>query len=263
MRFYLPAAAWPAEGAEAVLDEAESRHAASVLRVRPGDGVEVFDGAGRVAPAAVTEAGKKAVRLRIGTVRHAPPPPSRLVLAVAVPKGSTIEWIIEKAVELGASEIVPLLTSRTVVRLAPAERAERQRKWERVAIEACKQCGQNLLPRVHAPRPLAEALAAAPPASFDWPLVACLQPDARPLGEVLRERGATRPPDAAVWIGPEGDFTQEEYAELRAAGLLPVTLGSIILRVETAALFCLSVLRHRAESPEERPGTAHLAPISL
>lgn len=250
MRFFLPAATWPADAAEATLDEAESRHAAAVLRVRPGDAIEVFDGAGRVASAVVTEAGKKGVRLRLGAVRHAAPPPARLVLAVAVPKGSTIEWIIEKAVELGASEIIPLLTRRTVVRLDPAERTERQRKWERVAVEACKQCGQNWLPHVQAPRPLAEALAAAPPAAFDWPLVACLQPDARPLGDVLRDRAAACPPDAAIWIGPEGDFTADEYAELRAAGLVPVTLGPIILRVETAALFCLSVLRHQADSPK-------------
>jgi 16S rRNA (uracil1498-N3)-methyltransferase len=254
MRFYLPASAWPADDAGAQLDEAESRHAAAVLRVRPGDAVDVFDGAGRSAPAVVTEAGKKGVRLRLGAVRHAAPPTSRLLLAVAVPKGSIIEWIIEKAVELGASEIIPLLTQRTVVRLDPAERTERQRKWERVAIEACKQCGQNWLPRVHPPRPLTEALAAAPPADFHWPLVACLQPDAWPLGDVLHDRATAHPTDprrkdAAVWIGPEGDFTPDEYAQLHAAGLLSVTLGPIILRVETASLFCLSVLRHQAESP--------------
>ena len=78
-------------------------------------------------------------------VRTIGAPASRLLLAVAVPKGSTIEWIIEKAVELGATEVVPLLTQRTVVRLEAADRAERQRKWERVAIEACKQCGHRVV----------------------------------------------------------------------------------------------------------------------
>lgn len=258
MRFYLPAAAWPADAGEALLDEGESRHAGAVLRVRPGDAVEVFDGAGRVAPAVVTEAGKKNVRVRLGVVRQAAPPASRLLLAVAVPKGSAIEWIIEKASELGASEIIPLLTQRTVVRLDPAERAERQRKWERAAIEACKQCGQNWLPRVHPPRPLPEALAAAPPAGFDWPLVACLQPDSRPLCDVLCERPTASPPAAAVWIGPEGDFTPEEYAQLRSAGLHPATLGPLILRVETAALFCLSILRHRTECRNELPASISL-----
>jgi len=251
MRFFLSADAWPVDEAEAVLDPAESRHAASVLRVQPGDEVDVFDGHGRVAGAEVAVTGKKEVRLRLGPVRTVPRPVGRLVLAVAVPKGSTMEWIIEKAVELSASEIVPLLTRRTVVRLDPAERGERQRKWERVAIEACKQCGQNWLPRVHPPQPLAEALTAAPPREAAWPLVACLQPDARPLIEVLRVPGTAgarpdspAPPAAAIWIGPEGDFAPEEYALLRAAGLRPVSLGPIILRVETAALFCLSVLRH-------------------
>jgi 16S rRNA (uracil1498-N3)-methyltransferase len=249
MRFFLPVEAWPDDGAVAVLEEAESRHAAAVLRVREGDEVEVFDGRGRAAVAMVTAVGKKEVRLRLGPVRKIPPPASRLVLVVAVPKGSTIEWIIEKAVELGASEVVPLLTQRTVVRLDASERAERQRKWQRVAVEACKQCGQNWLPHVHPPQSLDEALAAVPPREFAWPLLACLQPDARPLAAALPAPPPARPPDpprpdAAVWIGPEGDFTPDEYSRLRAAGLRPVTLGPIILRVETAALFCLSVIRH-------------------
>jgi 16S rRNA (uracil1498-N3)-methyltransferase len=255
MRFFLPPDDWTLGAMEVVLDEAESRHAAAVLRVRLGDGVEIFDGAGRAASAVVTEVARNRVRLRVGAVGHTAPPAARLVLAVAVPKGSTIEWIIEKAVELGASEIIPLLTRRTVIRLNAAEGGERRRKWEKVAIEACKQCGRNWLPRVWAPGALSEALAAVPPGAFVWPLVASLQPDARPLGDLLREgpadggADAIRPADAAVWIGPEGDFTGDEYDQLRAAGLQPVTLGPLVLRVETAALFCLSVLRHRQENP--------------
>lgn len=239
-----------------VLDAGESRHAVTVLRAQRNEAVTIFDGAGRVAAGVVVEADKQAVRIRVESVERQPPSTARLLLAVAVPKGSTIEWIIEKAVELGASEILPMLTERTVVRLDTAERATRQAKWERVAIEACKQCGQNWLPRVHAPQRLDQALTLAPPAKFHIPLVACLQPDALPLHETLCPVRPVRPsPDAdvdppqaatraAIWIGPEGDFSPDEYARLRAAGLQPVSLGPIVLRVETAALYALSVLRY-------------------
>lgn len=255
MRFFLSAADWPPEATEVFLDEAESRHAASVLRVRAGDGVDIFDGAGRVAAAVVMEALRNRVRVRLGAVRRVEAPAARLILAVAVPKGSTMEWIVEKAVELGATEIIPLLTRRTVVRLDRAEGAARQRKWEKVAVEAGKQSGQDWLPRVRPPLTLEEALAAAPPGAFQWPLVASLQPDARPMASVLREAAADRPADApgladaAIWIGPEGDFDAGEYAQLRAAGLRPVTLGRLVLRVETAALYCLSVVRHHQQAP--------------
>jgi 16S rRNA (uracil1498-N3)-methyltransferase len=252
MRFFIPPSHWPADSAQAVLDGAESRHAATVLRVQPGDSLEVFDGAGRAATAIVSSVTKSQVHLQLAPSRTTPPPAARLVLAVAVPKGASMDWIIEKAVELGATEIVPLLTQRTVVRVPAPERPERQRKWQRLATEACKQCGQNWLPLVHPPRPLPEALATLPPASFGWPLVACLQPDARPLRTVLHRLPPPSPPapaDAAIWIGPEGDFTPDEYTELRSTGLHPVSLGPIILRVETAALFCLSILRYHAEPP--------------
>jgi 16S rRNA (uracil1498-N3)-methyltransferase len=244
MRFFLPAPEWPTDQSDAVLDPSESRHAATVLRLRPGDAVTVFDGLGREATARVVESGKQAVRLAVGEPRLTARPAMRLVLAVAIPKGSTIDWIIEKAVELGAAQVIPLLTERTVVRLAPADRVDRQRKWQRIALEAAKQCGQNWLPSVLPPQPLADALASAPPSDFQWPLVASLQPDARPLAPTLAALPA--PAAAALWIGPEGDFTPDEYHQLRAAGLLPVSLGPTVLRVETAALYGLSALQFAA-----------------
>jgi len=250
MRFYVSPADWPAEAEAVSLDESEARHASVVMRVRVGERVEVFDGCGRVATAVVAAAGKRAVELTLSETRLAPAAGSRLVLAVAIPKGATMEWILEKAVELGATEVAPLLTQRTVVRLARDERHDRQIKWQRVAVEAAKQCGQNWLPTVHPPRTVADALTALPPMDFSWPLVASLQPSARPFREVLglpAGGGAVPARHAAIWIGPEGDFTPEEDAALRAAGLRPVTLGPIILRVETAALYCLSVLRFCAQ----------------
>lgn len=247
MRFFVRVEVWPAGAEEVLLDGAEGHHAVSVMRVAVGDVVDVFDGEGRVGVGRVTELDKKSVRVRVEAERFSPRPGGRLALAVAIPKKSTIEWIIEKAVELGVSDVVPLLTRRTVVRLNVSERPDRQRKWERAAIEAAKQCRQDWMPKIHEPQPIENALQRLPPTEFTLPLVACLQPDSRPLADVLRQAGALPPAGAetrgAVWIGPEGDFTDDEYTLLRESGLVPVSLGRLILRVETAALYALSVLR--------------------
>jgi 16S rRNA (uracil1498-N3)-methyltransferase len=243
MRFHLPPACWTGE--EASLGAAESRHAAAVMRVAPGGRVTVFDGAGRAAEAEVTAVSKRGVRVRLGDPRHEPPPDPHLTLAVAVPKGQLIEEIIAMAVELGVSAVVPLLTRRTVARTAAADRASRQEKWERVAIEACKQCGNNWLPRIHPPELFDDALAALAAGGLDVAVVGSLEPDARPLRDAIRAPVAAagrRPWRAAALIGPEGDFTAGEYAAARAAGFRPVTLGPRVLRVPTAAVFVLSVL---------------------
>ena len=273
MRFYVTKDRWAADATEITLDPSESHHAASVLRATVGDCVDIIDGQGRTATAEIIHLHKKETRLRLGPVRILPPPTARLVLAVAVPKGSTMDWIIEKSVELGATEIVPLLTQRTVVRLNASDRPERQRKWQRLAVEACKQCGQPWLPRVRTPRTLPEALLIAPPPSFALPLLASLEPPVRPLSSLwppsapapttTREAPTPEAPimDASVWIGPEGDFTPDEYAQLRDAGLWPVSLGPLTLRVETAAFVCLSVLQH--EQSRSRGEAARSARDSL
>jgi 16S rRNA (uracil1498-N3)-methyltransferase len=249
MRFHLPPDRWIGETLS--LSAAESHHAASVLRAEVGDRATLFDGAGRMAEVEIIGISKTKVSLRVLESHQMPPPVSRLVLAVALPKGQTVEWIIEKAVELGASEVVPLLTARTIVRLGDIQRAEKQKKFERIAIEACKQCGQNWLPVVHAPTPFAEAIGAMPTAEVDLSLVASLEVDSRPLRELVNEFAAAagRPPQSAViLIGPEGDLTPDEYAAARTAGFRPITLGPIVLRVETAALFALSVVGYELGS---------------
>lgn len=243
MRFYLPPERWGA--AQVTLDEEESHHAAVVLRVKPGELVELLDGQGRRSQAVVAAVAKKEVTLEVRSVEEVTPLPGRLVLAVAVPKGSTFEWILEKAVELGVQEIVPLLTARTIFKVPAAERKERARKWRRVALEACKQCGQPWLPVVHEPTLWMEALSRVPAASFDLPLLASLQESSRRLpdaAEDFRQHHGRRPHSAVILIGPEGDFTPEETQAALQAGFLPVTLGPLVLRVETAALASLAVL---------------------
>lgn len=251
-RFHVPPQAW-AEGALA-LSEDESRHCVSVMRRGPGDVIHVFDGAGGWAEARITDAAAKRVELEAGPGQQTPPPAVSISLLQAVPKGANMELIIEKAVELGVNAVHPVLTERTVVKLDAREAERKQAKWQRTALEACKQCGQNWLPEIHAPVTFA-TFWAQPPA-HDLRIIAAIQDDARPLKAILdadRARRSGVPGRVLMVIGPEGDFTPAEYALAREHGCLPMSLGPIILRVETAAMFSLSVLNHELRVDEDTP----------
>jgi 16S rRNA (uracil1498-N3)-methyltransferase len=157
-----------------------------------------------------------------------------------------MDLILQKGVELGASRIVPLLSSRTVVRMDDASDAERKReRWQQIALEACKQCGRNSVPLVVVPSSVEQFLEDRP--STELLLLASLQPDARTIKEVLAAHANSsgeHPRSVTVMVGPEGDFTPEEIAMIKGAGASAVSLGPTILRAETAALYCLSVLGH-------------------
>ena len=243
-RFYIAPSAWNPENLR--LDEAEAHHALTVLRLKAGDRVVAFDGRGQEATAEIGEGSKKSLSLRVVHAAKTPPLPCRIVLAQAVPKGKNMDLIIQKATELGAAEIAPLLSDRTVVRVED-ERGEaeaKREKWQAVAIEAAKQCGQNWLPSVGLPKSPKEFLAERAK-DFDLLWIASLQPDAKHPRAWLRDFGSNaRPKSALVLVGPEGDFTPAEIAMAKAAGCRPITLGPIVLRTETAAIYCLSVLSY-------------------
>jgi 16S rRNA (uracil1498-N3)-methyltransferase len=158
-----------------------------------------------------------------------------------------MDLVIQKAAELGAAEIVPLLSERTVVRLDDGEAADKQEKWQRIAVEACKQCGQNHLPQVQKPVSPDRFFARRP--AHDLLLIAAIEPGARRLKDLLAEwsslhPGRDRPASVLVLIGPEGDFTPSEVGAAKSHGCLPMSLGPIILRTETAAIYTLSTLAH-------------------
>ncbi len=243
-RFYIPPAAWSAD--RLALDAAESHHAADVLRLKAGDRVTAFNGLGTEAVAEIAQIGRHGAELRVLQVSKSPPLRCEITLGQAVPKGKNMEFIIEKATELGAAAIVPLISERTVVQCDAADAARKQRKWQRAAVEACKQSGQNWLPAVQAPQSPADFFRAEP--RFDLMLIGSLQPDARGLKSVLAECPAP-PRRVLVLVGPEGDFTPAEILLAKSHGCRPITLGPIILRTETAALYCLSVLSHELFSP--------------
>ena len=170
-----------------------------------------------------------------------------------------MDLIVQKAVEIGAADIAPLISERTIVDLDAKEAEQKRVKWEQTAIEAAKQCGQNWLPTVATPRKLKDFFGIATglrPVStshsdvattHDLRLIGSLQPDALHLRDVLadyREQHHDRPKSVLMMVGPEGDFTPAELALAKSNGCRPITLGPIILRVETAAIYCLSVLSY-------------------
>ena len=233
-----------AAGGEILLPADESRHLLQSLRLRPGDTVMVFDGCGAAGAAAVvgTRGGRLVVQVR--TVRAVPAPPVSLTLFQALPKGDRMDWIVQKATELGVAAIQPLVTAHVVVRLAAARASGRGVRWGKIAVQAAQQCRRAWVPRVLPLQDLAAAAGAV--AAYDLFLVASLEAAAVSLRVRLDEmrRGPCRPARVAMLVGPEGDLTAEEYATLRAAGAQAVSFGATVLRVETAALYGLSVLAY-------------------
>src|SRR5436190_9668672 len=246
-RFYVLPENWN-RGALA-LTRSEAHHARDVLRVRRGEKVVLFNGQGREITAEIVEFSGEEIRLRRLHEAETPPVRCRIVLAQAIPKGKNMELIVQKAVEIGAAEIAPIISDRTIVHVDSETAAQKQSRWQQIAIEAAKQCGQNWLPRVNVPRKLVEFFGAAetdlPPASLR--LVGSLQPDAQHLKKILADylsEQRERPRSVLMLVGPEGDFTPAELALARRHGCRPITLGPIILRVETAAIYCLSILSY-------------------
>jgi len=243
-RFYLPPAEW--QPAALRLTGSEAHHARNVLRMQPGEKAVLFNGCGREITAEVTSVSGREFKMRKLHEGSTPPLRYRITLAQAIPKGKNMDLIVQKAVEIGATGIVPILSDRTVVRLDAEDAAQKQSKWQTVAIEAAKQCGQNWLPEVQTPCTLAQFFSERP--SFDLQLIGSLQSDALHLKQILADYSAAhegkRPASALMLIGPEGDFTPAELNLARSHGCRPITLGPIILRVETAAIYCLSVLSY-------------------
>lgn len=235
-RFYVPTSRWAND--KVVMEESEGRHAVEVLRLKIGDEVSLFDGEGRIARARLAQAGKRLVEAEIVSCESVAKPAAQITLYQAIPKGKLFEWILEKSVELGVSRVVPLLTERTVVSLDEKEGVRKREKWERVVVEACKQSGQNWMPEVTVPVRLPVALREM---LSGVSIAASLHPGAVHLCDALPSPLTS---DASAWIGPEGDFTPLEMERIVEWGAQPVTLGKIILKVETAAMYCLSVLSH-------------------
>jgi len=227
----------PIEGSASSLEGPEAQHLSRVLRANIGDEIVLFDGSGAEYPARILKIGRSRVDVQVLARRSVDRElhPS-LTLAVALPKGDRQRWLVEKAVELGVSKLVPLTTQRGVAQ--PVEKA--LDRLQRAVIESSKQCGRNRLMELSPPQTLRDCLAAAPADCSRW--IAHPSKAARPPSELLRE-AETRP--LLLAVGPEGGFSDEEL-ESAGADCQLVTLGPRILRIETAAVAlasCVSLLR--------------------
>ena len=206
-----------------------------VLRKRPGDELEVFDGSGRIAAARVTSVDRKTVHVSLSAPRRVPPPAVSIHLYQALPKTGKMEWIVQKSTELGARRIVPLRCAHAVPRWSGEQAARKVERWRSIARNAARQCGSAWIPEIAAVAELADVVGAT-----DVPgvmLLADLQPQARPLKEVLAGLRSTPPASVGLVVGPEGDFSAAETDQMTSAGYIPVHLGPRVLRTETAALY--------------------------
>jgi len=237
-RFFVDAAL----AADAVLDlpDAVARHV-HVLRLAPGDAITLFNGQGGSHAATLAEIGKRHATAQIGAHDAAEAEaPFAITLAQGLAGGDKMDWLIEKAVELGVAAIQPLQAARSVVRLSGDRALKRQAHWQALVQAACEQCGRNRLPRL-APVATFEAWLAGAPATGARLL---LSPRATgSLPELAQaHRDAWRAEGVTLLIGPEGGLSPDEEDAARRAGFIGVSLGPRILRTETAGLACLATL---------------------
>lgn len=229
-----------------------AHHASRALRLRAGEAIVLFDGHGGEYAATLVFDGSRALADVSGHTPREAELPGDIVLVQGLPGGDKMDWIIEKAVELGVRRIVPVAAQRSIVQLSGARLEKRQVHWQRVAISACEQCGRNRVPDIAPVTSLRDWLAAP----FEGERVLC-QPDAETslmalvARDVTAAPGAADPADAprprplALLVGPEGGWSAEEAALGVRAGVTPVRFGSRVLRTETAGMAMLAAISAR------------------
>jgi len=231
-RLYLPLPLHT--GTLVLLDDDSAHYLRTVLRLKQGDELVVFDGEGGEFPAVLREVHRDSVRIQLGEpVQRDVESTLATHLGLGVSRGERMDWAIQKAVELGVSAITPLFTEHCVVRLDEARKAQRRQHWQRIAQSACEQCGRNRLPEIHEPTTLQNWVVRREG------LRLFLHPEG---GRNLRE---LTPPAGQICLltGPEGGFSEGERLLALDAGFVPLCLGPRILRTETAALAALAAIQ--------------------
>jgi 16S rRNA (uracil1498-N3)-methyltransferase len=218
----------------------EVKHIRRVLRLKAGDEIIVFDSLGKEYEGTIIEETTSSVVIKIQNIFLSErDSPLDVTLAQSLLKGEKMDYLIQKATELGVREIIPFFSSRSVPLLEKSGGLKRHHRWGRIAIEASKQCGRGVVPKIEPLQDYSEMLQIASPGSLRLIL---WEGEGDPLKEVL-ERSKEKTGIFFI-IGPEGGFSQEEVEEAKRAGFIPVTLGRRILRAETASLCLLSILQY-------------------
>lgn len=236
-RFYCPVPL--ATGAELALPASAARHV-QVLRLQPGDAITLFNGAGGEYHATVLRMGRADVAVRIDSHHAIEREPARTVhLALGMPANERMDWLVEKASELGVASIQPLHTAHSVLRLAGERAAKKQAHWQSVAVAACEQCGGNRVPLVHPVQDIAAWLKRLS-VDDDTGALRCVLSLADGAGALQAACAPLAAQQPVLFLsGPEGGLSAAEDALARATGFAPVTLGPRVLRAETAALAAL------------------------
>ena len=232
------------------IDGREARHILNVMRLKENDKVTVFDGTGREYTGFIKQAHlrqgfggqakPKALTVEIMTTKTPKPEAlPEITLAQSIPKKEKMDYIVEKATELGVRGIIPIASERTIVKLEEAKALDRVKRWKKIAREAAKQCGRTDIPEIENVRKFYNAVDTVN--NFDLALMACLSEEVMPLKEAVKgfETGSI-----IVFIGPEGDFTPEEIRMAKGTSCKLVSLGKKVLKSDTAGLFVLSVLSY-------------------
>lgn len=223
------------EGQELVLEGAAANHL-KVLRLRRGHPLVVFDGHGASHDAELLNLERRRATVLLGARRdEAAESPLRTVLVQGVSKGDRMDWAIQKAVELGVTQIVPVLTARSVANTDPDRLRRKDAHWYGVMVSACEQCGRSLLPRLEPVQPLAACWDGLPGG-----MRLVLHPDE---GRRLGEMPAPTAEGCSLLVGPEGGLNEQEVVAAREHGFAPVRLGPRVLRTETAGVATLAAMQ--------------------
>jgi len=228
---------------ESELSAEESHHLLTVLRARPKETIEIFDGRGKKAFAELISTRKNIACIKIApeSIRCIGPHVPAFILFQAIPKHSGMELIIQKATELGVQKIVPVITERVVVKLNNSAAAQRVERWRKIVLASVKQCHAAWLPEVC---PVVSLAGAVADMKSDLQVFGGLAPQTPAFKEILRKVDHSAVKSITLVIGPEGDLTEEEQRLLVDANFKPVSFGTEVLRVETAAIFGLSALNY-------------------
>ena len=232
-----------AVGQTATLTGADARHLAGALRVTVGEPITLCDGAGTDYACTVAAVERESVFLSVDAATPTEAEPTLAVtLYMGLPKGDKMELIIQKAVELGVTAIVPVATARSIVRLDSKDGAKKQQRWQKIAAEAAGQSGRGMIPAVEAPISWKQALA-----RFETEnALLCYERGGQPIGQLVSPNHTA----LSLVVGPEGGFDPAEVEAVTAAGGRIATLGKRILRCETAPLAALAVLMERSGNME-------------
>ena len=237
-RFYIPKEA--VKGETIVITGPEAHHIIDVMRLKRLDKVVAFDGTGAEFIGFIKDVKKKAVLMKVVETRLPPRiSKSKITLIQSIPKKDKMDYVVEKATELGVHSIMPIVTARTIVRWSCEKKALAVDRWRRIAKEASKQCGRADIADIQEIRDYDYIIRSF--TDYDIVLIATLAGDTLQLKDALKDFKGGR---IAVLIGPEGDFTHDEVAMAREAFFKPVTLGSRVLKSDTAALAALAVLNY-------------------